>query len=187
MSSRPNTCEKKNVTASPTRVSYAGMGILPAREFSGSLTNLSLVSEGPTAAQNRPSDSSEVINVRRRASQRRTLQVNTDLDSLNSRLSDSMNGESQNFNRSLNRDRDKHITQIMEMETGRRLANAYSLLAQSRGNQFFLNAPSIPLCLTTGRASIAHHQSPKSDNLSNHLKASTASSDLHSPHLRPLR
>uniref|UniRef100_A0A158QG25 TOG domain-containing protein n=1 Tax=Hymenolepis diminuta TaxID=6216 RepID=A0A158QG25_HYMDI len=146
---------------SPTRASYAGMGILPAREFSGSLTNLSLVSEGPAAAQNRSSDSSEVTNVRRRASQRRTLQVNTNLDSANSRLSDPTNGESPNFNRSPNR--------------------------QDEGNQFFLNAPSIPLCLTTGRASIAHHQSPKSDNLSNHLKASTASIDLHSPHLRPLR
>ncbi|VDO03563.1 unnamed protein product [Rodentolepis nana] len=152
------SCADSHCRTNQTRHTKANS---PPRKFTESLASLSLASEGSSATRNISAGSPEITSIRRRASQQGILQVNTNLDPPCSFVSDPKNGESPNSNRLHNR--------------------------HNVGNRSYLNAPHIPLSLTTVRSSITNQHSPKFDDLPNHLKAFTASIEPHSPHLGPLR
>uniref|UniRef100_A0A5K3EPA4 CLASP_N domain-containing protein n=2 Tax=Mesocestoides corti TaxID=53468 RepID=A0A5K3EPA4_MESCO len=146
---------------SQERASFEAVGIRSVRTLSGSLANLQS-SPGADAINShkaaQANDAAEVFGIRRKASQRRALRSNTDLEPTSWRLSDQFDSDS---------------------SANYRLMNRFN----GRSNQRALTTPIMPSSLSTGRITVAtHHQSQKPRS-----KGSFGPTDPHSPLLGPLR
>ncbi|VDD74131.1 unnamed protein product [Mesocestoides corti] len=159
---------------SQERASFEAVGIRSVRTLSGSLANLQsspgadAINSHKAAQANDAAEASTsfrqhdcsdmVFGIRRKASQRRALRSNTDLEPTSWRLSDQFDSDS---------------------SANYRLMNRFN----GRSNQRALTTPIMPSSLSTGRITVAtHHQSQKPRS-----KGSFGPTDPHSPLLGPLR
>ncbi|KAL5104666.1 TOG array regulator of axonemal microtubule protein 1 [Taenia crassiceps] len=164
--SRTSYCEDNQAVESRVGVAHGDGGVGSVRIISKSLA-IPPSTPDNCIVRNRKLintiDPPEVSQIRRKASQRRSLQVDTDLELANLHLSDQFDATSPNTYRSFNR-------------------------FNHGSNPFLLTPPSIPSCLSTSRANLSqHHQGSKFDLSPSCSKKSNSPTDFHNSHSGPLR